>query len=440
MVDIQFDALEYREDTSLTPVRLRFVGSTERGFEVVRNDAPWLQLGPGYRVLRTQACGVCSTDLDRHFLPFRLPQVTGHELLATDDSGRRYVVEINAGPRERGLRRACPDCADGLARHCPERLVLGIHDLPGGFGPFVLVPEGAAIPVPDAVDDDTALLVEPFAAALRAVDRTELRAGDRLSVLGPRKLGMLVLAALAARRRERNEDWTLVARVRRSELATTARNLGADDVVVAAEPDGRAMDDVVFDTTASPQGFEAALRLAKREVHLKSTHGRPAGGLRNATAFVVDELAMERFEKGRPEQLSLPSSADSWGEVPGPRSSGCLRGAPMVVVDDLPTADRAIRPIAGREEGFVRPTGTILLRTARGGPLGEAIVARGLRLGSSRCGDFRSALSLLARDPVLRASVRSLITGRFPAHALGAAFAAARGPHAIKVVVDHATA
>jgi threonine dehydrogenase-like Zn-dependent dehydrogenase len=448
MTDLAFSALEYGADTSLNPVRLRFAGSTDQGFEIERNGESWLRVGPGYRALRTRACGVCSTDLDRHFLPFRLPQVTGHELLALDDAGRRVVVEINAGPRERGLGRDCPDCAVGLSRHCPERLVLGIHDLPGGFGPYVLAPVGAVVPVPDEVDDDVALLVEPFAAALRAVDRTELRDGDRVAVLGPRKLGMLILAALAARRRERAADWTIVARVRRPELVRTAEALGADEVRVEVAPRDIGVDDVVFDTTASPEGFEVALRLARRELHLKSTHGRPAGGLAQATAFVVDELSLESFAARRPGSVEpglwLAAGAAPGAEfrapddfASGPQHGGCLSGAHTVVVDDLSGADRAIRPERGRETGLVRPTGTILLREPRGGALADAVVGRGLRLGASRCGDFRTALGLLAADPELRAAVRTLITGRFPATELGAALAAARQRDALKVVVDH---
>ena len=446
MVDLGFRALEYCADTGLRSVDLRFVGSTEQGFEVERNGEAWLRVGPGYRVLRTRACGVCSTDLDRHFLPFRLPQVTGHEMLAVEPDGTRVVVEINAGPRERGLQSDCRDCAAGLWRHCPERLVLGIHDLPGGFGPFVLAPVGAVVPVPDEVEDEVALLVEPFAAALRAVDRTELRDGDRIAVLGPRKLGMLILAALAARRRERQADWTLVARVRRAELAGTATAMGADEVVVEAACAGGGLDDVVFDTTASPQGFEIALRLARREVHLKSTHGRPSGGLEQATAFVVDELSMQSLGDRRPG----PGMTWGWlGAGPVPEgfarsvparepNAGCLKGFEVVVVDDLAGADTAIRPQPGVESGLVRPTGTILLREPRGGVLADAVVRRGIRLASSRCGDFRTALELLSRDGELRATIRTLITGRFPASALGAALDAARQRDAIKVVVDHA--
>ena len=46
-----------------------------------------------------------------------------------------------------------------------HQLFLGIHDLLGGFGPWLLVPVGACLSVPDNVPDSAAVLVEPFAAA-----------------------------------------------------------------------------------------------------------------------------------------------------------------------------------------------------------------------------------------------------------------------------------
>src|SRR5690606_4772034 len=251
------------------------------GWTVLREGRPHVALGAGYRLLRTAVCGVCSTDLDRHFLPFPLPQVIGHEVVVLDGDGRRHVVEINASPGARGLAAECPDCRAGLGRHCPKRLVLGIHDLPGGFGAYVLAPAHAVLPVPDAVPTETAALVEPFAAALRATEVLALDRHASVAVLGPRRLGMLVIAALAAERRRRGLGFGLTAIVRRRELAPLARELGADTVVVsadAAETLGEGAFDAVVDTTGTPEGFDAALRLARCEVHLKSTNGRPAGG------------------------------------------------------------------------------------------------------------------------------------------------------------------
>ena len=209
-MDVSFEALEHRADGGFAPVQLRLTGGSAGGWQVERNGRAHLAFGPGYALLTVRACGVCATDLARRFLPFPLPQVIGHELLAENEAGERCVVEINASCAARG-QPLCAVCAAGQERHCPERRVLGVHDLPGGFGPFVLAPIRATRAVPDGLPDETAVLVEPFAAALHAVRTVVPREGDRVVVLGPRRLGMLVIAALAAERRRTGRSFEILA-------------------------------------------------------------------------------------------------------------------------------------------------------------------------------------------------------------------------------------
>ncbi len=468
----EFDALEYDANADLTPVRIRMEGQRETGWQIHRNGALHLELGEGYVPVRTRCCGVCSTDLDRHFLPFPLPQITGHELVGLDPAGRRVVVEINASHRARGDVAAgdCPFCGGGLPTHCPQRLVLGIHDLPGGFGPVVLAPEGAVLPLPDALPDSAAVLIEPFAAALNAAECVAPRAGERIAVLGPRRLGALVIAALASLRRRSGTDFELVALSRHESLRALARSLGADHCPAAFQDDLHAFD-VVVDTTASPDGLDLAIRLARREVHLKSTHGQPAQGLERLTELVVDELALSRLPSTSEDAPRLPRDPAeplvlALGGAPVPSwlrdrariveaeqplaarralaetaSREGLPRAHAVIVRSLEAIDRAIRPSPDDEEALVRPRGEIWLAGGVDGdansPLARAVARRGLRLSSSRCGRFADALELMANDPSLARLGERMITHRFPAAELRAALAKARSRESIKVLVEH---
>lgn len=475
MPSIEFDALDYRADQSFARARYRIDGD-ERGFRVQRDGRPLLDVGPGYRLLRTAQCGVCSTDLARHHLPFPLPQVTGHEVIAHDDAGRRYVVEINASHRARGVADGCAFCRAGLPTHCPDRLTLGINGLPGGFGPWLLAPIHACIEVPANVPDSAAVLVEPFAAALRAVDVIAPRAGERVAVLGPRRLGMLVVAALAgvrAQRRAAGFDFGVVAVVRDPKLAAMARSFGATDAVVLDRANALAdgVFDVVVDTTGNPAGLATAVAMARREVHLKSTHGQPSCGLSRLTELVVDELSIERFPTTPPAAGTAPwerlrtglrpriawlahESPPEWlgGGVDVRRGDAAavaahfaaardgLPRADVAVVDAAEQVDRAIRPGAADQPSLVRPCGAIALlasSTAGSSSLLRAVAGRGLRLSSSRCGDFRAALALVAADPELRRIGERLVTHTFPASDLPAAFATARSRECIKAVVAH---
>ena len=447
---VSFDAQEHRDDGGFATGRFRFHGSPADGWQIERNGRPHLSLGPGYSLLSVRACGVCATDLARRFLPFPLPQVIGHELLATDAQGRRFVVEINASCRARGTA-PCPRCRSGLDHHCRQRRVLGIHDLPGGFGPFVLAPVHAALPVPDSVSDETAVLVEPLAAALHAVRTVAIRDGDRVAVLGPRRLGMLVIAALAAERRRGGRDFEIAAVVRRPALAALARALGADvaDCIPPGElpPPGSA--DVVFDTTGTPDGLAGALVAARRELHLKSTHGQAAGGLRHLTGVVVDELGFAplsaRAEADRPlwwdggaspsedPSASCGTAAECFAQL-GP---GAVGGA---VVADAAAADAAIRPDPTSEDSLLRPGGRLFVHPRAGdsaAPLLRQVARRGLRVSSSRCGDFRAVLDLLAKDPGLREIGPRLISHRFGPDRLARAFEVAASSEALKLSLIH---
>jgi len=481
MTTVDFPASEYQADGGFRPARYRFEGSPDEGWAIQREGRPHLRLGPGYRLLRTHSCGVCSTDLARRFLPFPLPQITGHELVALDDEGARYAVEINASHLARGMRNDCPFCASGLANHCPERIVLGIHDLPGGFGPWVLVPIRAALRIPDEIPTESAVLIEPLAAALNAVTTVAPRDGERIAVLGPRRLGMLVVAALAAWRRKHGASFEILALSRRERLLALARALGADETRLVDESAGGAggpleprLADVVIDTTGDPRGLELALRLARREVHLKSTHGRGACGLEHTTELVVDELALAPLPSAVPDRgsaaardLGLDGTARprvAWMadlQPPGWLSerSEVLRGSDAAAALDaieagaagrLPRAeaavalepaqvDAAIRPRARASGALIRPRGTILLHpsAARSGSALLAAVAGGLRLSSSRCGDFHAAIELMAGDAHLRGVGERLVTHRFSCAAVPQAFETARSSDCIKAVVEH---
>ena len=446
---VAFTASEYQADGSIARVPYELSGEPASGWSVLRAGASHVELGPGYRLLRVSHCGVCATDLARRHLPFRLPQITGHEVVAVEENGTPVVVEINASHAARGVG-SCAYCAGGMPSHCPDRLVLGIHDLPGGFGPWLLAPVNAILPLPASVPPRVGSFVEPFAAALHAARIVTRVPRGRIAVLGPGRLGLLVIAALAAWRRRTGASYEIVALARRPERAALARRLGADDVRDPSAVEA-AFADVVVDTTGSPAGFERALELAREEVHLKTTCGEPSAGLRQATAMVVDEVALS----GAALPLESPAGGPAFetvlvmeGTPASVRDSLVARGlrviehsalprvpygaADMVAVASIADVDTAIRPDGSIERGLVRPRGMVVVAEAKERPLGDALLRRGVMVTTSRCGDFRSALDMLPDVPDLAAE---LVTTTLPADRLVDAFTAAAASDQLKVIV-----
>ncbi len=169
---------------------------------LVLRDYEVVPPGPGDVLVRVRACGICGSDLNIFHRDPPVPRFwPGHEI-----SG---VVE-ETGTGVRGLRKgavvcvsplvpcgACPVCRAGRGNLCKEGSFVSV-DRPGGFAGFVTVPAANVFELPRGLGPEEAVLVEPLAAALHAVDVAGPVAGKKALVTGCGTLGLLVVMALKA--------------------------------------------------------------------------------------------------------------------------------------------------------------------------------------------------------------------------------------------------
>lgn len=243
----------------------------------LRRDLPEPRIVQGETSLRVRAAGVCDTDLQlaRGYMQFR--GILGHEFVGQDESGNRYVAEINAACH------ACPTCLAGRPGHCPHRTVLGILGRDGAMADLVSVPRRNLHAIPDAIEDVEAVFVEPLAAAFRIAEQVVLARGTRVAILGDGKLGLL--CAWVAR--DTGADVTLIGK-HPEKLALTGGGIATWRL-----EEGRGLDrpfDVVVDCTGHPSGFATALGLVRPcgTVVLKTTiAGEHALSL---APIVIDEI------------------------------------------------------------------------------------------------------------------------------------------------------
>lgn len=467
-MNIRFKAIEYTAEDDFINTEYEFDGNVNSGWQILRNKQHYLRLGKGYKLLKTRLCGICSTDLARRFLPYPLPQITGHEVVAQSlDEKYKFVVEINDTPYFRGDRSQDIFCKSGLYTHSPDRMTLGINRLPGGFGPYILAPKNAIIPIGN-MNEYIAVLTEPFAAALQAIIVSPPRDKDSVAVLGPRRLGSLLVAGLTAYRRMTGKKYKIYALSKYSSILDLCLKLGADEGVDLSTADYTSLHnqfDIVYDTTGSTSGFELALNLARTEVHLKSTSGQNVCGLGNLTAFVVDELSFlpynyENLEfrwesENRKNQRVYIAPGVHEVEITG---KGSYRGDFNEAEDILKSSefqnllprydiaiastpkeiDNIIRPDPENENSLVRPRGAILFK---GDPLDNPLlnfISKGGRLRSSRCGDFHLALKLFRKNKDIAENLSHyMISHVFPARELKTAFQFAKDSKSFKVIVKH---
>jgi threonine dehydrogenase-like Zn-dependent dehydrogenase len=185
-----------------------FVITGPRAASVVSVPRP--VAGRGQVVVDVERAGVCGTDMEFYSgemaylrsgeaaYPIRI----GHEWCGTVSSAGEDVDPAWIGRRVTGDTMlgcgACPRCLGGRQHLCADRYEVGIRGgWPGALAEQVLMPARALHPLPSSVDATVGALVEPGANALRSVSAAGVSSGDRLLVVGPGTIGLLV--ALIAR-------------------------------------------------------------------------------------------------------------------------------------------------------------------------------------------------------------------------------------------------
>lgn len=152
-------------------------------------------------LVRVEHVGICGTDLAIVHGAHPRAQtglIPGHEIVgvvaaSTPDGppvGARVVAEplITCGE--------CRACRTGSSHVCKNLGLYGI-DAPGGLADYVALPASVLHVVPEHVSALEAVLVEPLAVAVHAVDMASLSAGDTVAVFGGGPIGVLV--AMVAR-------------------------------------------------------------------------------------------------------------------------------------------------------------------------------------------------------------------------------------------------
>jgi L-iditol 2-dehydrogenase len=230
--------------------------------------------GPGEVRVRSIRAGVCRTDLDIATGALdprwvRFPVVPGHEWGGVIDSIGEGVTGVEPGERvvcEGNIPcLSCPRCRAGDTHLCASYDAVGFTR-GGGWGEFVVVPARILHPLPDHVSFDAAVLVEPGACVVKALERARIEPAETVGVVGIGAMG-----GLAVRIARIRSPAAIVAYGLRNEELDLALALGADAVVNVAQADAETETqrlvggglDVVVETAGAVAAAELSTRLAR---------------------------------------------------------------------------------------------------------------------------------------------------------------------------------
>jgi alcohol dehydrogenase len=245
------------------------------------------KLRPGWALLRVRMAGICNTDVEILHGYHDFHGTPGHEFVGEVHKlsgvsvalekrwiGKRVAGEINIACRALGFRRVCRFCKRGLLRHCARRKVLGILAHDGAFAEYLALPIENLHLIPDSISDQTAVFVEPLAAACEILDQVPVKSFREAAVLGDGKLAQLiarVLRSVLPRVVIYGKHAEKLALARRAKIETKLVRGDASDLKRVTEKFA-----LLVEATGSPTGLILAQEMSEPRgtLVLKSTfHG-----------------------------------------------------------------------------------------------------------------------------------------------------------------------
>ncbi|MDB6110707.1 MAG: Alcohol dehydrogenase, zinc-binding protein [Pedosphaera sp.] len=245
-------------------------------------------LKPGEVRIQIEAALTCGTDLKvfkrgYHAKMIVPPAVFGHELAGiigevhpgvTNWRAGDHVVVANSAP--------CGKCF--FCQHQQENLCDDLLFLNGAYAESIIVParlvEKNLLRMKPQTRFSDAALMEPLACVVQGVEDSELRAGQRVLVIGTGPIG-LMFVALA-----RETGCVVTAAGRGDVRLAAARRLGAEhvievtgqmDIVPVIKNQAPTGFDVVIEAVGKPETWEAAVQLVRKGGLVNFFGGCPSG-------------------------------------------------------------------------------------------------------------------------------------------------------------------
>jgi len=249
---------------------------------------PVPQPGPGELLIRTDAVGICASDLKCYHGAAKFwgdenrpawaeqDRIPGHEFVGTivaGDDGALAKRKVSIGDRIACEQIVpcweCKYCLEGAYWMCNVHDMFGFKGYDGAMAEYVLVPAKALThPVSSALPGQVAAFAEPLSCAFHAVERGDIAFGDTVVIAGAGPIGLSAIAGA----RQKN-PLRIIALDVVDEKLELARKVGADITINIAQDDAVARvkeltdgygADVYIEATGHPSAVPQGLNLLRK--------------------------------------------------------------------------------------------------------------------------------------------------------------------------------
>lgn len=183
--------------------------------------------------IKVACAGICGSDIHTYEGHYKVaaPVTLGHEFSGEIAEIGDGVTKFKVGDRVTSettfyICGECKYCQSGDYNLCNHRKGLG-SQINGGFAKYLIAREESLHHLPKEVDDQSGAMTEPLACTYHAIQKTEIREGDLVIVLGPGPIGLL-----AAQVAKSNGADVLIAGLTNDQIRLDkAKEIGIDYVI-----------------------------------------------------------------------------------------------------------------------------------------------------------------------------------------------------------------